>query len=295
MAEERKVPAVIPNQTRRVAPEKQAPPLEWRVVGKVRQFKCLASQDLLGIHNALVEDFARSADPIEPPGPRDMGLVESASMRPQTALGETRKYPSVEMGAAALLHSIVHNHAFHNGNKRTALVAMLVFLDENDVTVTCHEDDLFRFVLRVAQHRVVPRHWDQLADREVLDIAQWIKSSSRLIDRVERQIKWHKLRSILNSYDCTLQHAKVGNRINIQRTVEDRVIFGLSRSRTLRVQVAYGDEGREVERDTVRHIRRSLRLDDDHGIDSEIFYGGARMPTDFIVAYRKTLTRLAKL
>ena len=44
-------------------------------------------------------------------------------MRPQTGLGTIDKYPTIEQKAAALLHSLIKNHAFHNGNKRTALVA----------------------------------------------------------------------------------------------------------------------------------------------------------------------------
>lgn len=45
------------------------------------------------------------------------------------------------MAAAALLHSVVLNHPFFNGHMRTALVAMLVYLDENGVTmrVVTHE------------------------------------------------------------------------------------------------------------------------------------------------------------
>ncbi|WP_405092606.1 Fic family protein [Micromonospora sp. NBC_01392] len=294
-AEERSAPAAVPIPHQRVKPSPPAPPLEWRTVGRVRQFRCLTEQELLAIHDALVNDFNESDDRIDPPGPRDPGLVASAVMRPQTAIGDVRKYESVEMAAAALLHSVIHNHAFHNGNKRTGLVATLVFLDENDATVTCHEDELFRFVLRIAQHRLVPKSWDQRADREVMEIAWWIKRNSRVIDKAERLIKWYRLRQILGSYGCILKHAKVGNRLNIERSVSGRRVLGITRTRKLDVQVAYRNEGQEVERDTIRHIRRSLELDDEHGIDSEIFYGGASEPSEFILAYRKTLRRLAKL
>src|SRR5258708_1626270 len=74
---------------------------------------------VLVIHNQLVRDFAESGDPIDPPGIRDRGeLLESALSRPQTSIGTTLKYPTIEMAAAALLHALVHNHPFHNGNKR---------------------------------------------------------------------------------------------------------------------------------------------------------------------------------
>lgn len=293
IAAEKSIPVIIPAKpivSEELPPE---PELQWRCVGRERLFRCLTADELIAIHETLVADFAGSDDPIDPPGLRDVGLIHSAAMRPETAHGEEKKYPTVEMATAALMHSVVHNHAFHNGNKRAALVALLVFLDENGFVVTADEADLFRFVLRVAQHRLVPKHWSQRSDREVLEIAQWIRSNSRLIDKTERLVKWRKLRGILASYGCNLSHGKVGNRMNVERTVKRGRIF--PRDHILRVQVAYGDEGREVERDTLKRIRQELQLDEEHGIDSEIFYGSARAPSDFILQYRKILSRLAKL
>ena len=81
---------------------------------------------------------------------------------------------------------IIGDDPFPNGNKRTALVAMLVFLDENGIQLTADEDDLFRFVLLVAQHRLVPRGADDLADREVMEITRWIKRQSRRSEHGER-------------------------------------------------------------------------------------------------------------
>jgi death-on-curing protein len=53
----------------------------------------------------------------------DFGLLESAVLRPQTAIGELDAYPSVHEKAAALMHSLIRNHPFVDGNKRTAVVA----------------------------------------------------------------------------------------------------------------------------------------------------------------------------
>ncbi len=151
------------------------PPLQWEPVGHQQTLRHLSADEIAGIHECLEEDFAETDDPIWPPGLRDRNLLESASFRPLTSLGETCKYPTVEMAAAALLHSLTLNHAFHNGNKRTALVAMLVLLDENEMQLTCQEVELFRLVLLVAQHRLVPRGADDRADREVMEITRWIK------------------------------------------------------------------------------------------------------------------------
>jgi death-on-curing family protein len=129
-------------------PEPIEEPFEWRMVGHERKVRLLSEEEVEAIHWELVRDFAQDADPIDPPGVRSPDLLASAVFRQHTALGEQTKYPTVEMAAAALFHAIVHDHPFFNGNKRTALVAMLVLLDENGVMPTCDEDELFRLVLR---------------------------------------------------------------------------------------------------------------------------------------------------
>jgi len=91
----------------------------------------LTESEVLAIHFALVEFFARESDPITPSGPRDKNLLASALLRPRTSIGEHEKYRTVPQKAAALFHSLVKNHPFHNGNKRTALVGTLAFLDRN--------------------------------------------------------------------------------------------------------------------------------------------------------------------
>ena len=127
-------------------------PLRWRTIGNSPIRRYLREEEIEAIHEALTEAFLESGDPIFPPGVRDYDLLSSASHRPFTSIGDHLKYPTLEMASAALFHSVVQNHAFHNGNKRTGLVSLLAMLDENDRVLTCSEQDLFRFTLLVAQH-----------------------------------------------------------------------------------------------------------------------------------------------
>lgn len=140
--------------------------------------KYLSADDVLAIHDELVKLFEAEGDPIAPPGPRDRGLVETAANRPRTALGGTEKYESIEAKAAALFHSLVMNHAFHNGNKRTALVSLLVFLDQNQRLVDVSDDELFDFVLAVAENRFKQATATGHADEVVDAIRSWIGTHS---------------------------------------------------------------------------------------------------------------------
>ncbi|WP_164702625.1 type II toxin-antitoxin system death-on-curing family toxin [Modestobacter sp. KNN46-3] len=275
-----------------------APPLVWRTVGRPRDLRFLSEDEVRAIHQQLFDDFEISDNPIDTPGTRSDDLLSSACARPQTSSGDQFKYPTVEMAASALAHSLANNHAFWNGNKRTALVAYLVFLDEHGFAPTCDDEELFRFILRVAQHRLIPREWPDRADREVLAMAEWTRSNTRAIARGERIIKWHRLRRVLSDYGCVCEQAKnVGNRMNITRVLEAPGRFGFgTRRRTLRVQVGYGDDGREVDRNSLRHLRSELELDEDHGVDSSAFYDGDPRPVgEFILQYRRILRRLARL
>ena len=61
----------------------------------------------------------------------DFGLLESAVLRSQQTVFGQDAYPDINSKAAALLHSLVRNHPFIDGNKRTAVVALLVFYGLN--------------------------------------------------------------------------------------------------------------------------------------------------------------------
>jgi len=269
------------------------PVFKWRTPGHRRALRWLSEEEVQAIHFELVADFSSTDDPIEPAGVRSESLLGSAVFRPMTSLGETLKYPTVETAAAALLHSITQDHPFHNGNKRTALVSMLVFLDENGLFPNFNQDQAFKLVLQVAQHRIVRFQDGEIADREVLAIADWLCDHCRPIEKGNRPITFRKLRQILCAYECQFEVTS-GSKVNISRSVRVGPKI-LRRVNTLRTQVSYSDEGRDVAKNTVKKIRRDLRLDDEHGIDSHRFYGKDSISTvDFITRYRKTLHRLAK-
>ncbi|KAF2776974.1 Prophage maintenance system killer protein [Streptomyces sp. OM5714] len=67
---------------------------------------------------------------------RDMGLLVSAIQRPRTNVFGAELYPALHEKAAALLHSVARNHALIDGNKRTAWLAMRVFLRFNGVSAS---------------------------------------------------------------------------------------------------------------------------------------------------------------
>lgn len=84
---------------------------------------------------------------------RDIGLLGSAAARPMTSAFGQDAYPDIWTKAAALLQSVVGNHALVDGNKRLGWLATATFLEINGVQATnADNDDVFDLVIWVAAH-----------------------------------------------------------------------------------------------------------------------------------------------
>ena len=191
------------------------------------------------------------------------------------------------------MHSLIHNHPFHNGNKRTAIVSMLALLDVNRLLFTCEDEELFRTALRIAQHRIVDIAVHSLPDHEVLWIANWLHRNSRWVNLEERNIPFRRLRKLLTQHGCLMDSSK-GGQTKITKVVPQRTLFR-NRHRTLTSRAFHDTEGRELGRLQVAQIRKDLWLDEPNGVDSSAFYDNAPAAAgEFIIKFRKTLRRLAR-
>ena len=100
----------------------------------------LTVADILGMHAILVERYGGM------PGVRDMGGLESAVYRPQSGY-----YTDAVEEACALLESLLINHPFIDGNKRTAFAACSVFLQINGHGMRADSDWLYAAIIRWLQ------------------------------------------------------------------------------------------------------------------------------------------------
>jgi death-on-curing protein len=105
----------------------------------VNEVEYLDLEDLLGLVRAL------GAGPA-----RDVGLLDSAAARPRSQAFGQDAYETLALKAAALLHSVVRNHALVDGNKRLGWLATVVFLDLNGQAPDLDDDTAFRLVMDVA-------------------------------------------------------------------------------------------------------------------------------------------------
>lgn len=94
---------------------------------------------------------------------RDFGLLDSATARPRATVFGEDAYPSIHQKAAALLQSVVSNHALVDGNKRLGLAAVIVFYGVNGYRLTLDNDGAYDLIISLASGEL--RDVQQIADR----------------------------------------------------------------------------------------------------------------------------------
>ena len=117
----------------------------------------------MSIRFLSLEDLLDLTRDLEVGPVRDLGLLDASAQRPQTTLMGADAYPSLEMKAAALMHSIVANHPLADGNKRLGWHALTVFLALNGLNVTLTHDEAFDLTMAVAAGAL--RDVDQILER----------------------------------------------------------------------------------------------------------------------------------
>ena len=100
------------------------------------------------IHNILIERFGGTS------GIRDSGGLESAINRPFQTFDQKELYPTPVEKASAIFESLISNHPFIDGNKRTAYVLMRLILFEYGLDIKADENKKYDFVVAAAKGEI---------------------------------------------------------------------------------------------------------------------------------------------
>ena len=116
--------------------------------------------EVLKLHEKSIKDYGGSA------GVRDINLLESALARPFQSFGGTELYSTPFEKAAALIESIVKNHPFIDGNKRTGFLAGFALLYRSNLLIVAEQEAVYNFVIDVASSNI-----------SFEDITLWLKQN----------------------------------------------------------------------------------------------------------------------
>lgn len=124
----------------------------------------LTLDEVMSLHGQILKQSGGTA------GVRDLGSLESAIAQPMMTFGAEDLYPTLVDKAAALAFSLVINHPFVDGNKRTGHAAMETFLVMNDLEIFAPVDEQESVILSLAAG---------LLDRE--DFTKWLESRTKAV------------------------------------------------------------------------------------------------------------------
>ena len=120
--------------------------------------------DVLQLHDASINDFGGSK------GVRDLGLLESAIARPfQTFGGKYLYITAIEM-AAALGESLIINHPFIDGNKRTGILCIIALLFEFNLKFTADQESTYNFTIQIST-----------GEMKFEEIVIWLKNNTEAV------------------------------------------------------------------------------------------------------------------
>ena len=124
--------------------------------------KYLYPNQVLYLHDRILQQSGGLA------GLRDENLLESAVYRPQVTFGGRELYPDLFSKVSALGHSLIQNHPFADGNKRTGFEVMRLMLRLNGYDLRATQNVKFTFVISVA----TGKYTDQR-------MANWLQKKSK--------------------------------------------------------------------------------------------------------------------
>lgn len=117
---------------------------------------------VLAIHDDMIDKYGGNH------GIRDLGLIQSAIARPASSFGGEDLYPDIFDKAAVLFHSLMFNHAFFDGNKRTTIASTARFLSLNGYELDVSRDEFVAFPLQVENKHL-----------SIEVISKWLKRHSK--------------------------------------------------------------------------------------------------------------------
>ncbi|TWI81583.1 death-on-curing protein [Lacibacter cauensis] len=119
-------------------------------------------EDILELHRLSIKFYGGAE------GVRDSGLLESAIGRPFQTFGGNDLYATIFEKAAALGESLIVNHPFVDGNKRTGFLAMVALVESEGFRIIASQEEAYTFTIAIST-----------GVKKVDEIVEWLRINSK--------------------------------------------------------------------------------------------------------------------
>lgn len=273
-----------------------------------RPIYILTKECIIKLHGILCDysDSTLGEERVSPRGVKNEGMLESAIGRQKIGFGDTLKYSDNFSSAATLTFGLVKNHAFHNGNKRTAFLSLIQHLHCNEYMLKSDidNDQLYNLFLAIAENKnayqihsifgdsLVSKGTPNLNgdDLTIWTISKYFRKLSIKKDKyIRKYIPYKELIQILKNHKIDIQVN--GNHIKLTKY---NYVLGVRVTKQKIRNFTINQNKEQVSIGLLNSIRNEFELKKDDGFDSSSLYTSDNFINNEITKFKKLIYRLAK-
>jgi death-on-curing family protein len=280
-----------------------------------QEIETLSEGEVVNLHKMLTDypEILKITEPVSPSGVKDYNLLSSAVNRQNTGLDDIYIYGNIFSNCATLVYGIACNHAFHNGNKRAALLCLIKHLYKNGYVLrpTISNDEVYEFLRSIAAGELESfsfkykdyknlfkslyknRTTDKV-EADLIFIEKWIQKNSESKNLTDRPLRWTDLFRKLKKFEIKADIDEGAHKVQLSKQTYIDLIVIKVKDRVKRV--SYPFKGQYCSKYLIKDIRRDFDLGKSEGFDNVMFYADTEEAFfDYeIQLFKKAIYKLSK-
>ena len=258
----------------------------------------LSERDVFDAHFVLADYFIATGEMVRF-GILNYDMLSSAVARQSVGFGNYSKWNDPYSKVSTLAFGLDKDHAFNDGNKRTALLCLLIALHRLKRRLTCRKKELEILLIRIAanemnQYKDFKKYITKYGeDATVIYTANFLRKNSRALDNTFRTLTYEEFNRKLKPYGVWLDNPQ-GAFIDVFQKVTEKKWFGIKKENKTakRLQIGFPGWKRQINPKAVKSVLKETGLTTDNGIDLKSFYEGTEPEYKLIDEYFEILKRL---
>ena len=255
----------------------------------------ISELDVLKAHYVLSDFFLKNGDAVRY-GVLNYNMLASAVSRQDVEFDGHKKWTDQFHRMATLVFGLTKDHAFQDGNKRTALLALLLHLNQNKRVLVVEKSFLETLIVNIASGNIefYKKEYKQYKDSDdpwVELIAHKLRNWTRARDTRLYTITYSDLDTSLHRFGVSLEDPR-GNSIGVYVKKETKFWFRSVSSKVRVCQIGFPGWKKQISDKDLKHLLNETGLTPDNWVDSAVIFKGETPIYELIKEYRKPLDRL---